>query len=398
METADPVAALSAPQISTRCAGARDLAATGGPEHLDRLVDMAIRDPSSGVRLGCAAAVADILSRLRMPGAADALPEAARRALFDRVQRADPGINPGLFQVAGTIGLPEGVNRILLALRDPRADVRVGAVVGLYRLAASATRNGDVELERAVIAALGDARVRPETRAELVRVCANVGWLGAIPVARELESSTARGVSAVAREALARLEAPPPYDGVWVDLGLDTGEARRDTKPRELVATVGDQAVRVTADKAWIEPRATPRRFVRWKREGETEAGLVLQEGARSLYAADSDQQAQLGERLLALDALDLADRVDPVLAPGGATLRLRGAVALKRGDVEGALVALFAAIEARKPPADAWWWLAEALTRAGRAAEARPHLEKFLAKAPKRGPFVAEARARLGQ
>ena len=56
------------------------------------------------------------------------------------------------------------------------------------------------------------------------------------------------------------------------------------------------------------------------------------------------------------------------------------------------------AAIEAKRTPPDGWWYLAEALHRAGRDEEARPHLERYLARAGKRSPFVAEARARLGE
>lgn len=396
-ETEDPVSALASSQISVRCAGARDLALAGGPEHLERLLDLAVRDGSSGVRLGCAAAAADILSRHRLPPTRDLIPDATRRALFARVSKADPGINPGLFQVAGTLEIPEGVQRILLALRDPRADVRVGAVVGLYRLAVSATRNGDAELAAAVVGALSDTRIRPETRADLARVCANVGYAAALPVAEELAASTAKGVSAVAKEAVTRLTTAPAVDGMWVDLGIDAGEVREDARVREWVATVGDRVVRIDADRAWEEARREPRRFVWWKRTGETEAGMVLQEADRTLFAADADDQAHLGERLLHHDADALIDRIDPILPATGATLRLRGAVALRRGDVEGALVALHAAVEARRAPPDAWWYLADALHRAGRDAEARPHLEKYLSKAAKRAPFVAEAKARLG-
>ena len=66
-------------------------------------------------------------------------------------------------------------------------------------------------------------------------------------------------------------------------------------------------------------------------------------------------------------------------------------------GDVTRAVESLQACVEMKRVPTDAWWWLAEALHRAGRDAEAKPHLEKYLSKAAKRAEHVAEAKRRLG-
>lgn len=396
-ETPDPVAALSSRSLPVRAAGARDLAEAGTVEHLELLVDHAVQDPSPGVRLGCAAAAADILSRVRLPAVHGLLPAERRRALFHRFARVDPSVNPGLFQVAGLLCIPEGLQRVFLALRDPRQDVRVGACVGVYRYCASAAVNGDEDLAHAVAATLNDERIRIETRAELAKICGNLGYHAALPAARGLTTSTARGVAAVATDAVAWMEAVPPVDGLWVDLGLDTGEIQSERKPLAWIATVGDTLVRADRDGARREARGTPRRFVRWRHAGEAEAVWVVQEGLRSYYAADAEQQVTFGDRLLQHHAWDLVELVDPMLPAGGPTLRLRGAALLELGRVEEALLALTAAIEARRTPPDAWWYLAEALHRVGRDEEARPHLERYLAKAGKRSPFVAEARARLG-
>jgi tetratricopeptide (TPR) repeat protein len=78
------------------------------------------------------------------------------------------------------------------------------------------------------------------------------------------------------------------------------------------------------------------------------------------------------------------------------ATARLRGAARLHAKDPAGALEQLTAAVEMKKVPADAWWYLADALHALGRDDEARPHLERFLAKAGKRAPFVLEAKRRI--
>lgn len=396
-ETADPIVALGARELPVRAAGARDLAASGTVDHLELLLDRAVQDTSPGVRLGCAGAAADILSRVRLPHVHDLLPPERRRALFHRFARVDPSVNPGLFQVAGLLCVPEGLQRVFLALRDPRQDVRVGACVGVYRYCASAAVNGDTVLANAVAATLRDERIRVETRAELAKICGNLGYLEALPAAHDLAASTARGVATVALEAVKWMEAAPPNDGLWVDLGMDTGEIQPDAKPVAWIATVGDTLVRATREGAAREPRGLPRRFVRWKKAGETEASWVLQEGFRSYDAADPDEQITFGDRLLQARAYALVDLVDPILPAGGPTLRLRGAALLERDRVDEALLALTAAIEAKRTPPDAWWYLADALHRSGRDEEARPHLERYLARAGKRSPFVAEARSRLG-
>ncbi len=388
-ETEDPVAALSAKQLPVRAAGARDLALSGTAEHLEQLLRVAIHDVSPGVRLGCAAAAADILTRYRLdPGPVDA---GTREAHLRLVASVDPGLNPGLFQVSGALGTPGGWRRIELGLRDPRFDVRTGAVVGLWRFCVSAAVNGDAAVEAAVVANLDDPRVPIETKAEVAKVCANLGFVSALtPVAR-LAASVGKGVAAVAAEAQRRLEAPPPRDGFWVDLGVDAGAVTAVPLVRETLATVGDQRVGLRAERI-----TGPRRALWIKRPGVAELGWALQLDRDTLYPATSDEMLAFGDRLLAANAWGSLAAIDPILPPGAASLRLRGAVQLHRGDLDSALAELLAAAELKKVPVDTWWLLGDVLTRMGRVADARPYLERYLAKAPKRGAFVERARALL--
>lgn len=396
-ETENPVQALSAKELPVRAAAARDLALLGGPEHLALLVDRAIHDISPGVRLSCAAAAADILSRHRLGARAEAVPAAQRAELLRQACACEPGVNPGLFAVLGTLDLPAGWRRILVGLRDPRADVRAGAVVGVHRALASAAHNGDAEAVAEVVAALGDPRVRVETRADLARVAATVGLVDALPAIRALAAVEQKGVAAAAAEAQARLENPPPADGFWVDLGLDALSVDPAAAPRAWAATVGRSLIRATAAGAEVVPLAGPRRHLWLKRPGATEPDWALQVGAETWWRADADEMLALGDLLLAQARWDLLDRLDPILPHSAAGLRLRGAALLGRGAPADALLALSAATEMKKVPVDTWWFLADALHRLGRDGEARPHLERFVAKAPKRSPYMEEARRRLG-
>jgi hypothetical protein len=397
-ETADPVAALSAKDIPSRAAATRDLSATGQPAHIPLLLDKAIDDVSPGVRLGAAAAVADILSRHRLPPDHAAIPVADREAWLKRVSGADPGRNVGLFQVCGTLGVPGGVSRIVVGLRDPRFDVRAGACVGLWRLTASGSANGDAALERTVLALFDEPRIPADTKAEIARVCANVGYTSALDAVRALAEGSARQVQTVAAEAQKRLEWPEKVEGVWVDLGIDAGEVDPDAKPTGFAGLL-DASAAVWADAEGVrrQPLAEAPRRLWIKRPGAEAQGPALQIGARTLWPADSDELGAFGDALLAAKAFELLDAVEPLLPITAAAVRLKGVSKLQRGDVPGAVEALAACVEMKKVPPDSWWWLAEALHRAGRDEEAKPHLEKFLAKSPKKAPHVAEAKKRLG-
>jgi hypothetical protein len=399
-ETPDPIAALAAKDIPTRAAGARDLGAAGEPAHVTRLLELAIKDPSPGVRLACAAAAADILARWRLPPRSAQIPASDRDAWFRVVTGADPGVNTGLFHVCAVLGLPAALGRIVVGLRDPRADVRTGAWGGLLRLCASAAVNGDAEVEGAVIGLFTDARIRPETRAEVARICSLVGYTSAASAARSLTDNPGKAIQTTATEAVQRLEFPPPVEGIWVDLGIDAGQSDPARDPVAYAALRDPSAV-LWADEAGIREQdlrsVAAFRRLHMKRPGATEAGPALQIGLRTLFPADGDEIVAFGDRLLADGADDALRFVEPILPPTAASARLRGVIKLRAGDVPGAIEVLQIATEMKKVPVDTWWFLADALHRAGRDADAAPHLERYVAKAPKKAPFMAEARRRLG-
>ncbi|MFN7144530.1 MAG: hypothetical protein ACK4YP_12200 [Myxococcota bacterium] len=286
-ETADPVAALTHKSIAQRAAGARDLALAGTPTHLPQLVQLAVDDPSPGVRLSAAAAAADILSRFRVGARAAGISPAERATLWEIVRRVDPGVNAGIFQVCATLGVPDAVTRILGAMRDPRVDVRQGACVGLWRLCASAAVNGDVALEARVVALLDDTRIKPDTQAEIARVCANVGYGSALGRVERIAETAARNIATVLAEAQERLAMPGGLAGIWADLGVDAGEVDPDATPGAIVALTGSDAlVRAEESRVVKEPLVgAPRRL--WiKRPGATEATWAVQVGETTFRSA----------------------------------------------------------------------------------------------------------------
>ncbi len=397
-ETQDPMAALDAADLPTRAAGARDLAAAGGPAAIPRLLQVAPGDKSPGVRLAAAGAAADILSRHRASPRFEAIPVEDRLAWLRVIAAVDPAVNTGLFAVCGTLGVPEAFTRVVIGLRDPRQDVRAGACVGLWRAVASAVCNGDDEVEARVVATLGDARIRIETRVEIARICADVGYGSALEAARALPGQCTRNTHELAEQLVTRLEASASPVGVWVDIGLDVGEvnARAAGDDVCVVLGVGDAIFAPLDGPPRREALPSAHRVLHARARDKETAGPVLQLGARTWWPAAPDDVCTFGDRLLAAGRPDLVDLAADALGASAAALRVRGTALLARGDTTGARQALEAAIGLKRVPTDTWWWLAEALTALGLVAEARPHLEKFVAKASKRAPFVDEARRRL--
>lgn len=394
-ENDDALAALASREVPVRAASARDLAASGGAESLEPLLRLAVEDPSPAVRLVCASAAADVLSRHRLGPAASEVPEARRAELLQHVAGSDPSHNVGLFQVCGALGTPAALKRILIGVRDPRADVRAGAVVGLLRFATSAASPDD--LEATLVPLLTHERVRPETRAELARAAASLGYWSALEPARVLADSPARGVAQAAAEAVARLARPPGPDGLWVDLGVDAGEARPDAAPVAYVATEGQHVHRLPISGGPVERSARPARVrqLLLRRPGSRDAAVeVLQIGGRTLWAQDADEQVDFGDALVRASAYGTMRAIDPILPASASTFRLRGVVALHDQQPEVARVALEAAVEMKRCPLDAHYFLAQACVALGHPADALAPLERYLSRAPKRAALLAEARA----
>lgn len=386
-ETADPIAALAAKEIPIRAAATRDLSATGTLAEIDLLLRHATNDPSQGVRLGAAAAAADILTRVRLRGIEA---EDAERWL-KTVTAVDPSINIGLFQICGVLDTPSAMRRMMVGVRDPRADVRLGACIGIWRHCMSAKVNGDEALQATIEGLVKDPKVRTETRAELARICANVGYLGVRDVARELRAAATKTVADVLDEAIRKLEQPPNHEGIWVDLGVDGGAVEKP-KVRQRVGIISRQQAIFANGK--VTTRALGAMRPMWlKLPGEAAAGPALQVDRSTLYPADAEEICTFG------DALGVEDlrRLDPVLPDNAAGGRVRAVRLLREGDPKGAADLLEQVVTMKKVPADAWWFYADALTQLGRAQEAIPHLETYLKKAPKRGGHTEEARKRLG-
>jgi len=291
------------------------------------------------------------------------------------------------------LNVPGSLSRILGGMRDPRVDVRIGACVGLLRCCQQGRANGDHVLEKQVVALLSDIRIKPDTRAEIARICAYVSYASALEQVSSLAENVEGKPGEVMVEARDRLLEPGTAQGFWVEAGRDAGEVVAKLRLGQTVIWLQEQLL----DSHFESVPAQNTRRLWLKEPGWESHGPVLQVGTNTYYAADSDDICGVADALLAIDREDIEALLAPLWPDDATGRRCRGALALRRGHTQEALSLLSEALELKKVPADTAWWMAETLSRLGRDEEARPHLERFVAKAAKKHPSLAEARRRLG-
>lgn len=409
--------------IHQRADVGRQLSKVGVPEQIPRLLRAASEDPSPGVRLYAINAVADILSRYRVGPAAEKLDAATRRGFLEQLRKIDPAANAGVFSVYACLGLPEQLRPLFVGLRDPRLDVRTGASVGLYRYAISAAVPAESDLVHEVTELLVDPRVRPDTRANLVRLCATCGWHQAAPV---LEGFLDREdqVAQAAEQALAllqQLNTSHTLFGVWWSDGRDAGQIDSGDPDRDYLFIDDSVAVVVRSGSVKLlrcevdgatrlamegEPDWSVRRMV-LPPPGTDERGLALRIGLETWYrGAPADiveTAAALADRWKSLSAdPQLIERcVDALLAalpesPAGARAAAR--LELQIGRTDKGLARLEELARGKRPVAEVFFFLGEARALNGDAEGAAEAYRGFLERGPKRSPLATLARQRIGE
>lgn len=415
-ETEDPVAALSEKSIHVRCAAARDFSKFGTPEHLAVLVKASHSDSAPSVRLGCAAAASDILSRCRLSPASDVLSIEDRRELLGLFRGFDPAVNSGLFPILACLGLPELLTRISAGLRDPRGDVRLGGAVGLLRYVSSASVAGDDLIEARVVALLSDRRLKPDALAAIAQVCAAVNYTSAIPALQALDLPGTHGEAvAAALETFEKLTAP--LSGVWYSDGRDAGEVNPASPQGESFAIVEGEGAAVLGPDgrwSWIEDfggDAIRRMYIR--KVGEPTAGPAFQRQRRTWYMAGTDRLKLLLEEQAAGRPVDwaaakrgegeailktVAAKIRPLLSDAGSLWRDLALLIAAGGDYDGAVQALTASLEGKRTPPDTWFYVGEARAAAGDDAGAKEAWQTCLDKArSKKADYVKLSQKRLG-
>ena len=400
METTDPVTALESKDIADRAAACRDLSQMGSVEHLERLADVAAMDKSPGVRLSAAAAAADILSRCRVGDGRAKLNDEQRLAYVSIFNRINPSVNAGLFPIMACIDHPKSRTVVLGGLRDPQADVRLGAAVGLMRLCSSVEVVHDDDLEAEVTSLLADTRHQPDTFAQIAKVCAAVGYASSVELIRYLQLS---GTNAdVVMESLGILDgAKHPLQGIWYSDGNDAGETNPCPPLSPQVMVFDGSSALVYDGKRWSETKkfnADRRMFIR--RVGEAEARPAFQADGRTFYVGlgpvvesltsvdwqKLGRETKAGVRAIEVLAGSLDDSAQSHLS-----LAMMAAVS---GLKDVAEAALYSAIEASKTPAICWLALGDLLWESNPKV-AKTHYSTYLKKGKRKDDPEAMERAK---
>jgi len=394
----------------------------GRVDDIPMLLGLAQKDKSPGVRLGAAAAAADILSRYRTGEAAASFTIPQKLAVLGAFKGLDPGINPALFQVLGALGGKKALGRLKIGVRDPRYDVRNGAIVGLLRYCSSLAVAKDEAVRDTVIGLLDDDRLRPDSRAGIILICASCGWSEARGrIEAELDREDQVGQAAAAAvERLDYAADPTTMAGSWYSSGLDAGEINpgagisawlllhgelgligavgelspirwRMEGPAHLRIRRGNERVDWDVRRMWLSPGPD-----------QPEAGALQFEG-RMWYPATIENLLELSEVLL--DSGGGVDRrrreevvalVLPMLPDTEPGRRAAALLELSVGHFDESIELLSAMMAKKKAAVELHFFLGEALSGAGREDEARKSWQTYIDQAGKRGPHLTKARRRL--
>lgn len=380
-ETADPRQALVDGDVATRSAAARDLAREGSWDDVETLVELALGDRSSAVRLYTAAAAGDILARHRGAAGQERLTLGQRRQVVTWVGRIDPGANPGILTLLSACADREASSRLVRMTRDPRIGVRMGAVAALRRMVLSAGPL-DVDVEALLLTAQRDRRTPADVQLELVRLAGEVGW-------DRLDTSGHGEAGELARERQRLRSAPTALDGLWIDHGRDVLETGEPRHTRWLLVVGGE---------AWIDgepvPLAEPRLV--WAPvygESSGHRSLALQDAGVTWWHREGKVLVKGVDDLL--ESLPAHAAVGMVAASlveldGPLAVRARGLLRLRAGDVPGSLELLEQLAGYKRPRTDVWYWLARAREAAGDRAGALEALAQYVGKAGQRERYLA--------
>ncbi len=399
LETADPRAALDDPDVAVRAAAARDLARIGDLGDVALLLDRAILDRSPSVRLYTAAATAAVLRRARRSGP---LKRSVADQVLDALRRFDPQGNPSVLLAIGAVG-PAVRGRLGRLLKDPHSDVRRAAVAALRAEALSPLSIGDKGLEKD-LAKWASGSLPMEAKLDLGRLLGEAGHPDGEALLLQLSAVVrdAEGVLGEARRRIAARRDRGAYGGVW-----------RRQEP-EVLSPPDDEAdvpwVGLTAEEWFAEGSRTP---LKWRNDGipvgpEGPARLLFvgtpgQETHAALQTAEATRFACVARPLAAWveRCIDELRGVEPLcrtlvtrLGEGDAPVppKVRTLLRWRGGDGAGAGEELDAALSGKKPKPELYWWRANVALSEGDLDLAREHLERYLAKAPKKDRFRAAA------
>jgi len=415
---ADALDSLASGGISERAEAVRELGRLGDEQVLDTLLTATLQDKSPAVRLAAASAAADVLARYRLEPYREGFASSRRAELILQLRSIDPGRNTGLFQVLACAGEPAVVRNLGRGVRDPRVDVRTGALVGLERLVSSGSVNGDPRMARELDELLDERRLRSDALLGLARLAWRAGlWQlrgKAEQLAGRLEERWLPQLDELLDGFPEKLGSEHVL-GCWIGPGLDCGEQRPDRAASVFLILLPSTLVVGGSDSLQLVPWSLedgrigcaalgqgdplPVRVLRTWFDGEDDAE-VLQVGPTS-YGRLVEKELPAVFDLLTLadfDTLAMARQLlamlDPQLSGRAAGNYCRGVLAVLANDAATARERFGALAAAKRPRPEVFWHLAQLELGVGARAKALAMALRYLEAAHRNSPFAAVAQA----
>jgi len=368
MSKTDPLALLQSKSVEQRAKATRFLEKHGGLKDIDVLLEYAENDPSVAIRNNAADAISDILSRHRVGENKKKLSRKKRLDLMKRFRKVSPNKSPVVYLMYASLGIPEALSIIIAAFFDPRTELRISAAIGLKCYCLSIDMIDDHETEEKVVSMLSNSRLEGDSIAHISRVCAEAGYLSALPILDGIYGEGLIGETIKAATEQLRKAKKRPI-GIWISDGLDSMEYNPLKVTSKKVAVIGADSVMLQSKGKWQMWRSFGDQSIRqllFRRISNPAPGPALQVGDRTWYLASADEtdsllQAELdleGERCKSLEVL--ADLLVPKSAECTKMSRNLALLYLRAGSIKKADKSVQRSIDLKRPPRDIYFIKAE--------------------------------------
>ena len=297
---------LESKSVSVRAEALRQYERFGALADIDILLPIAQDDASIAIRNQAADAISDILSRYRVGVQKEELSLEERQELLKRFRKVVVSKNSSVFLMYASLGIPQVFSIVSSGLFDPRSELRICSAIGLKCLCLSADVLGDEEIEGKVVSLLQNHRLDSDSIAHVARLCAEVGYVSALPFLEEISSEglVAETIQAAIEQLQKALKRPV---GIWRTNGLDAIEFNPELEAISAAQflVVSHQKAVLFQDGEWSEISAfseLAQRRLFFRKIGEAMPGEAFQIQGKTFFRAAEKEVESLQKDILTLD------------------------------------------------------------------------------------------------
>jgi tetratricopeptide (TPR) repeat protein len=387
MMTTDPLTLLQNKSVERRAEATRYYEQNGNLEDIEILLDYAQNDPSIAIRNNAADAISDILSRYRTGPNKNAITREKRLELMNKFRKVSPNKSAVVYLMYAALGIPEVLPIIAAAFFDPRTEFRISAAIGLKCYCLSGDLVGDTESEQYVVSLLSNSRLDGDSVAHIARVCAEAGYVSAMPTLQNLSGEGLIGETITAAIDQLKKASRRPI-GIWSSDGLDSMEYNpKGKRDSSFVIISGNNVVQSCNGEweDWPDFDGQPSRQLLFRRIEQPAPGPAIQCGGKTWYFASSEEIESLVQPELDLvgeankELETLGDILQPRALDDSKAWRNIALLYLRARKFDKALKAAHHTQELKRAPRDIHFIKAELMRLSGKTKEARELYQKCL-------------------